>query len=297
MCIKLATYCIFVELGPSMKAVYKRIKEKVCRYVMERHCRMGGFCFYRIEEPNGLDTYCALSILKLLDIPFHDDRTVAYLRDMQHEDGVYDSAFAAFYSLKSLAILGKSPLSNPLPYIRDHVDKDRVTAEKLPVEIHSVFHRMTCLVDLFTMIKKCRDEGLEKRIIQYILTFHNRDSGFGYPKSTLAETAKALTMLAKLNYPLKPLQAENFLRRCEIANYGFTNIPGASLSFLEFIHSGIIASAVLNYQPRYAKDCMVFIMNCQNKTGGFARTTQNGIATLENSFYAVKALKLMSAFN
>ena len=33
---------------------------------MDRKCRDGGFCFYRLEEPNGLDTYSALSVLHLL---------------------------------------------------------------------------------------------------------------------------------------------------------------------------------------------------------------------------------------
>jgi len=49
------------------------MRDKVIKYAMERHCRMGGFYFYRLEEPNGLNTCCALSVLKLREIPFQKE--------------------------------------------------------------------------------------------------------------------------------------------------------------------------------------------------------------------------------
>jgi len=33
--------------------------------------------------------------------PFEDEKTVAYLQNMQNDDGSYDSVFLAFYSLKA----------------------------------------------------------------------------------------------------------------------------------------------------------------------------------------------------
>ena len=42
------------------------IAEKVEVYIMERLCENGGFCFYRLEEPNASDTYFAVLTLRHL---------------------------------------------------------------------------------------------------------------------------------------------------------------------------------------------------------------------------------------
>jgi hypothetical protein len=91
------------------------MRKKIFDYVEERRCREGRFCFYKLEEPNGSDTYYALSILDWLGVPQEDPRTVNYLQEMQHSDGSYDSVFAAFYSLKGLRLLNADPLADPLP--------------------------------------------------------------------------------------------------------------------------------------------------------------------------------------
>ena len=89
------------------------LKDRVLQYVMDRKCRDGGFCFYRLEEPNGLDTYSALSVLNLLGVPLHDRKTVAFLQGMQNGDGSYESVFMAFYSLKSLQLAEREPERDP----------------------------------------------------------------------------------------------------------------------------------------------------------------------------------------
>ncbi|MBN1548275.1 MAG: hypothetical protein JW902_16615 [Syntrophaceae bacterium] len=274
--------------------ISKGVKDNIVKYVMERHCLMGGFCFYRIEEPNGSDTYYALSILKMLDIPFYDERTVAYLRSMQQEDGSYDSVFAAFYSLKSLLIMNQAPGHDPWPYIYNHILVNHVYADKLPAEITSIFRKMTCLVDLYINFRTICDRTLNKILTQAILPYQNRDFGFGYRKSTLGETADALVMLKALAYPVKKLDTIQFISRCEIPIYGFTDIPGAMLAYLEYVYAGLLASKSIHYEPRYKNHCAEFVANCQNINGGFSRTTHNGIATLENTFYAVHAMKLLS---
>jgi hypothetical protein len=270
------------------------IKERVVRYVLERLCRGGGFCFYRLEEPSGLDTYSALSILKLLDTPFQDKNTVAYLRNMQNEDGSYDSVFAACYALKSLLMLHENPKINPLPYILKHARQDRIDAEKLPAEVTSVFKRMALLVDLYCTFNKDANGSTENHFKAFILQFYNRDKGFGHRQSTLGETSRALYMLSLLAHPVQTLRAETFISRCETPGYGFTDIPDTSLSYLEYVHAGVLASVITGYGLRYLDECSAFIRHCQTKTGGFSRVIQGGIATLEDSYYAVHALKLLS---
>ena len=41
--------------------------QKTIRYISERRCASGGYCFYRLDEPNAADTLYALASLALLD--------------------------------------------------------------------------------------------------------------------------------------------------------------------------------------------------------------------------------------
>lgn len=272
----------------------EELKKRVVPYVLERQCRDGGFCFYRLEEPSGLDTFSALSILNFLNVPFQDEKTVAYLRNMQNEDGSYDSVFSAYYFLKSLLILNEKPKNDPWPYILNHVRQDRVDAERLPVEITSVFKRMTFLVDLYCTFNKGSNGSAENRFKDFILYFYNEDKGFGHRQSTLGETSRALFMLSLLDYPVQTLRTETFISRCETPGCGFTDIPDTSLSYLEYVHAGILAASLTDYRIRYPDQCSDFIRYCQTRTGGFSRTIHGGIATLEDTWYAVHALKLLS---
>lgn len=52
------------------------VKSRNLHYVMERKCEGGGFCFYRLEEPNCSDTYYALSILNFLGADFNFQPTM-----------------------------------------------------------------------------------------------------------------------------------------------------------------------------------------------------------------------------
>ena len=271
------------------------LRKKILDYVNDRRCRSGGFCFYKLDEPNGSDTYFALSVFDWLGGLTENPKTIVYLRNMQHKDGSYDSVFAAFYSLKSLRLLNTEPLYDPWPYILSHVQRDRIHAEQLPVEVISIFKRMAYLIDLYSIFKNEVDPLLELSMVRFILEFKNADHGFGYPRSTLSDTSKALVMLKLLTYPLEKLQTDSFIATCEDQRYGFTEIPGTSLSYLEFIYGGILAVATIDYQLCYPGSCVSFIKSCQTKTGGFSRAMRGGIATMENTFYAVHALKLLSA--
>ena len=270
------------------------MRQRIVDYVMDRQCRGGGFCFYKLEEPNGLDTCSALSLLNLLDASFKDEKTVAYLQNMQNDDSSYDSIFAAFYSLKSLLLLNKEPKQDPLPYILKHIRYDRVDAEKMPVEITSIFKRMVFLIDLYVTFKRNTDKWIENNLQDFVLRFYNEDNGFGHNQSTLSETSKALMLLSWLSYPVQELHAENFIKQCETSTCGFTDIPNTSLSYLEYIHAGVMAAFILDYRLQYFDQCVDFIRHCQNRTGGFSRVMHGGIATLEDTFYAVQALKIMS---
>jgi hypothetical protein len=271
------------------------LRKRAIDYTTDRLCRGGGFCFYRLEEPNGADTYYALSILSLMGIDFRDLNTVHYLKQMQREDGSYESIFAAFYSLHSLTLLRDKPFFDPASYIINRLHGYSFDVERLPAEITSIYKRLFYLVDLYCIYDNGRDRNMENDLIRFILRFRNNDYGFGYPRSTLTDTAYALTILSRLSYPMKKLCAEIFLKKCEIPGFGFTDIPGSSLSYIEYIYAGVAASRIAGYRPEHFKECNDFIVNCQNRNGGFARAMHSGIATLENTFHAIHALKYLEA--
>ena len=271
-------------------------RSRIVRYVLERRCRSGGFCFYKLEEPNGSDTWFALSILDLLHDGFRDESTVNYLRAMQHPDGSYDSIYSAFYSIKSLSLLGADPAEDPRPYILRNLGSYRFDARRLPAEVISLFKRTSFLVDLYETTGLDAGNDVHDNMIEFILRFRNEDSGFGYLRSTLHETSKALEMLQRLGYPLDGLGAESFIGRCETPVTGFTDIPHTSLGYLEYVHAGVLASHLLARRPHYTKQCAAFVLNCQSRNGGFSRTPHGGIATMENTWHAIHALTILSSW-
>jgi hypothetical protein len=272
-------------------------RSRIIRYVLERRCRSGGFCFYKLEEPNGSDTWFALSILALLHYEFRDEPTVKYLRAIQHPDGSYDSIYSAFYSIKSLSLLKVDPEKDPRPYVLRNLASYRFDARRLPADVIFLFKRTSFLVDLYETTGLDAGNDVHDNMIEFILRFRNEDGGFGHLRSTLHETSRALDMLQRLGYPLDGLGAESFIRLCETPVTGFTDIPHTSLGYLEFVHAGVLASHLLARRPHYTKQCMAFVLNCQNRNGGFSRTPHGGIATLENSWHGIHAVTILSRWN
>ncbi|MFB3926148.1 MAG: prenyltransferase/squalene oxidase repeat-containing protein [Syntrophales bacterium] len=266
---------------------------KVIRYVLDRACEGGGFCFYKLEEPNGSDTFYALSVLKMLGQVFRDSKTVEYLKSMQNDDGSYENIFMAFYSIKSLGILNVNPALEPTSYLQSHIKTYDIYL--LPAEVTSIFKQMHILMDLCSSLGIRLDEHKKLSITDFILKYQNIDCGFGSPYSNLIETAQALQILRWLDYPVESTLARNFIVKCKNPVFGFVNVPGTSPSFLEYVHAGATASFILSHHPEYLAQCIEFIRACQNSNGGFSRATHTGIATLEDTYYAIHSLCLLTA--
>lgn len=266
-------------------------------YTKTRRCRRGGFCFYRLEEPNGSDTYYALSIFKILGVAFHDDNTIRYLIEQQNEDGSYKSLFSAYYVLLSLSLMGEQPAHDPSAYVLEHFKHYRFDVQSLPAEVTALYKRLLFLIDLCSGLGIDIPQEKKKEIIDFVLSFQRNDGGFGYGLSSLVETEQAASILRLLDYhPVKDLNIEEFIKSCETPISGFTGVPKSSLTFIEYINSGIRASELVGYRPRYVDECFRFIIGCQTKTGGFSRGYGSGIATMKNSYFAVDSLALLSRY-
>lgn len=265
-------------------------------YTKTRRCRRGGFCFYRLEEPNGSDTYYALSIFNILGIAFHDDRTIRYLIEQQNEDGSYKGIFSAYYALHSLSLMGEQPAHDPSAYVLEHFKHYRFDVQSLPAEVTALFKKLLFLIDLCSGLGIDIPQEKKTEIIDFVLSFKRGEGGFGRGLSSLVETAQAASILKLFGYPIKALNIDTFIRSCETPVSGFTGVPGTSLSYIEYVNSGIRASELITYRPHYANECFRFIIDCQTKTGGFSRGNSSGISTLENSYYAVDSLARLSRY-
>ena len=266
-------------------------KEKTISYILKRKCQQGGFCFYRLEEPNGSDTYYALSTLNLLGEMFKDEKTMFFLKNMQKKDGSYSSVQSAYYSIKGLKLLKQKPKYNPWGYIQGNIKTYNVA--NIPVDAISIFKPLYYLTDLCSELKIEIDEKIKNNIVNFVLHFKNKDNGFGFPRSTLLETSEALSILNNLSYQIDSLKTIYFIKKCENPLYGFSNMPNTAPSFIEHIHAGLTACMLIKHKPRYLNACAVFIRRCQNRHGGFSRAS-SGILTLENTYHAVHSLTLLS---
>jgi hypothetical protein len=268
------------------------IKKAAC-YILERHLKDGGFCFYRLNEPSGADTYWAIASLKALGVPFKDKNTVRFLKEFQHPDGSYESVYHAYYAIKGLWLLNEEPDSDPVSYILNNVRSHDVN--RLPTGTASIFKGLYHVIDLSHLLKMTLGKTLKKEISRFVLRYQKDSAGFGHPHATLVDTCHALMILAWLGHPTERLGTENFIKKCESPVFGFVNVPRSAPAFIEHIFAGTSSSVVLSRKPRYIERCTEFATGCQRRNGGFSRTTHGGIATLEYTFLAVCTLNSLNA--
>ena len=85
-----------------------------------------------------------------------------------------------------------------------------------------------------------------------------------------------------------------WIRRCEWKTGGFSQTPVNTPEHLDEIHRGLSIMRAVNERPRYPEQTARFISQLQNANGGFRRAADSGISSLENAYYALKALVELS---
>ncbi len=269
-------------------------QERVGRYVRERRCREGGYCFYRLEEPNSADTYWALAILHRLGAPVADADTVRYLQSFQKPGGGFENFQVAHFVLKGLRLLAAAPLQSPLPYLTEQLRIYDVAL--VPAGEASIFKHMYLVLDLCVSFGIVLKPDRREEIRAFILRQQAPDGGFGREYGTLIETAQALTILRWLQNPHDGQPTTAFIARCENGQFGFVNVPRTMPGYIEHVYWGLLARLLAGGRPAYLATCREVVLASQNLTGGFSRTTYGGIANLENTWYAVEALAHLKAW-
>jgi len=260
--------------------------QQTIRYISERRCASGGYCFYRLDEPNAGDTFHALASLAMLDaLPDDDDATRSYLHTFQRTDGSFSNVMVGHAVCRALAILGEKPQADPTGWILSLLLPPGDSAR--PVESSSLFGNTYLLADLCTHLGIAIPPDKKKAVISAVLRYKHPDTGFGSQYSMIIETGHALAILAALGYPVSQTGSTEFIKRCEDPSFGFLAVPGVTPAYLEHIHAGVLACSVLGYQSPAHASCREFIRRCRLDNGGYGRSVFGGSATLENTYLAL----------
>ncbi len=263
-------------------------QKRLLRYVRDRRCRAGGYCFYRLEEPSSSDTYWALAILLRLGMNSEDDETAHYLQSFQRADGGFENFPAAYFVLKGLRLMNRLPLYDPGPYLGKQLHTYDVC--RIPAGEASIFRHMYLALDV------CRSLGIpiatsvRDKLAAFVLSLRTHDGGFGRDYGTLIDTAQALFILHRLETMPSDSRAVDFISCCENKLFGYVNVPRTLPGYIEHVYWGLKARYFTRGRPLYPEICREIVVNSQSATGGFSRTTCGGIANLENAFYAMEAM-------
>jgi len=262
--------------------------QQTIRYITERRCASGGYCFYRLEEPNAGDTFHALASLAMLgEVPDDDDATRSYLHSFQHNDGGFANVNVGHAVCRALGILGEKPRADPTGWILSLLLPPGDSAR--PVESSSLFGNTYLLADLCLRLGIAVPPDKKDVLISAVLGYQHKDTGFGSPYSTIIETSHALAILAVLGYPVPMTGSTEFVKHCEDLSFGFLAVPGVTPAYLEHVHAGVHACSVLGYRSPAHGTCRDFISRCLLGNGGYTRSVYGGSATLENTYLALAA--------
>jgi hypothetical protein len=267
-------------------------QKETIRFIADRRCASGGYCYYRLDEPSAADTFFALDTLQLLGALAPDPTTNEFLLRMQQPDGRYPTFYAGAYVLRCLALIEKEPAIDPRPWLSS-ISPVPGTGKR-PVESVSVFERTCAHLDLCRILGIRPNKQIRDAVLYHLNTHHHPDGGFGHPRSSLIETAHALRILDVLGEPHGTFGAERFLQRCEDAAFGYLDSPGATPPYLEHLAAGVECAFLTGRPPRFPERCRMFVNKCRNGNGGYSRSIFGGISTLENTHLAIRTLTFIN---
>ena len=260
-------------------------KQAVLRYIAERRCGDGGYCFYRLPEPNAADTRYALSVLAALDEARPDPPTTAILQSLQRPDGSFANVFVAGHALAALDLLGVPPLYDPGPSL---LRRFRVLRElEHPPEQASALEGVLAAVEACRLTGTPIDTETTDAVLRYVRLFRHPGGGFGAGRPTIAETADAVRLLALLGRAAWAAETEAFVADAER--------PSDGLIYLEGTAAFVRAALLLRYRPQNPDALRSFVIGLHHHSGGFVRSRYGGSPTLEYTYLAVETLAGLDA--
>jgi hypothetical protein len=264
----------------------------VLEYVAERQNPDGGYNFCRGVESCAQDTYYALEIFKLLNIPPPNiATTIKWLREFP-ADNIY-----SYFNIAKGLILTSENIDIEVAKRALSMRKPNGGFGTTEVYIDAFEFETTYMV---TELLRVLDISFDRQTTaEWLLKHLNLDGGFGANgNSNLISTFHAIASLVNLGYPVRQLDKTlQYIRLCEKPTGGFTMIPNVFPPYLQETYAGILALELMDEASNYPESTRDFVFKLQNSNGGFRRSQGLGISTLENTYYAIHSLKLLPALN
>jgi hypothetical protein len=263
------------------------LTEGIIRYVTNGQNSDGGFTFCPGAESNAQDTYYGLAVLNLLNYPFPNlEKTVEWLLSLE----LYN-IYTYYYVGKSLELCSERLDDRFKEYFASIINSGEYfgNATNVFAKPSTELKSLLMVLEFAKMLKlEFNGEDIER----WLLGFKNKDGGFGEKgHSNIIATYYAVASLHLLKNKVENLtDVVDFLRECETPKGGFTIVPNALKTYIEFTYFGVMTLDMLGEKCRFPQQTADFVLKCQRANGGFART-DIGISTLENTFQAVNILQ------
>ncbi len=265
----------------------KEAADKALQYIHSCQTEDGGYFFARIPPGSLRDSYFAVKTLRMLGQRPRRPAGVKRFTWSLLQEVVGNPVHTSYLAIEIMKDLGEDlePLLHqsetiavPLAAL-DGVSDTATLYIEVVSELEQVFEAVSVLVHLGVPFDRTAVVGL-------IFSLSNRDGGFGSRgNSSLSTTYYAARTFALLNYPLKqPERTLSFLR-----------IKEPEVYFLENLYYLSSACCILGKPLLKPERAISFVLSCQRDSGGFARARPMGIATLEDTHYAISLFKQLDA--
>ena len=150
---------------------------------------------------------------------------------------------------------------------------------------------------LCTKILKLTGYNNLYNIAYWILSFQKEDGGFGVNRSDIISTHYAIESLNQIDPSLITSKNAilNFTDKCKSDNGVFNSTPINYPPYIETIYAGIKIHEIMNQKVKNPSKIINFVLNLQNRDGGFRRSKYIGISEIEYTYRALYILKSISS--
>ena len=254
----------------------------------------GGYCFYRLNESNAADTFYAVYALTALNRPVPEpELTADFLQQRQGSDGSFQSIYSADYVLRALDLLGVPPLFDSDDFLHSQLRGTLSIVSQPYYQLSNSFlESLGRAVAILALRRKEPSPAVKTEVVAAVRQYRRPEGGFGVDHASIYSTYNAVQALSFS--PADCLAGvSQWIRRCEWKTGGFSQTPMNTPNYLDEIHRGLSIMQAVNESPRYRQEIARFIGQLQNANGGFRRAVDSGISSLENAYYALKALVVL----
>jgi len=279
--------------------------EELVSYAKIRQNSDGGYSFlrsiYGVEFPSSIsETYYALAILSMLQEGIlRKEKTVEFIRSMQRDDGTFNSPEVAFYTIRSLQLLGEGlPSTSFAEQFYSLLRQRRMMYEGDGLSYFSSDYDATSspFRSIYCAVRALRLSGLrvDERDVDW-LADHEEDGGFGIRRPDITSTYYALGALLGAGYQREKFsRTAQFIETCALNEGGYSSIPHSAPAFVESTYFAVATLGLIGKKTKETRKHIKFLCKLQNGNGGFRRALAGGISTLQNSYFAAKSLTILS---